>query len=73
MNFSKMFAKLLVERKQNEELFFDEIICCEDIKRLFRMALDSPAEPVHILLSGPPASAKTISSGINETKRFLLC
>jgi hypothetical protein len=59
MNFSKMFAKLGIERKPNEPLFFDEIIGCKDIKRLFRMALNS-AEPVHILLSGPPASAKTL-------------
>jgi holliday junction DNA helicase RuvB len=59
MNFSKMFTRLIIQRKPNEELFFDEIIGCEDIKRLFRMALNS-AEPVHILLSGPPASAKTL-------------
>jgi replication-associated recombination protein RarA len=59
MNFHKMFAKLKVEWKPNDRLLFDEIIGCEEIKRLFRMALDS-AEPVHILLSGPPASAKTL-------------
>jgi hypothetical protein len=53
-----MFTKLIIQRKPNERLF-DEIIGCEDIKRLFRMALD-PAEPVHILLSGAPASAKTL-------------
>jgi holliday junction DNA helicase RuvB len=58
MNFPKMFTKLKLERKLNDRLF-DAIIGCEDIKRLFMMALDS-AEPVHILLSGPPASAKTL-------------
>jgi Holliday junction DNA helicase RuvB len=58
MNFPKMFAKLKLERKPNEQLL-DAIIGCEDIKRLFRMALCS-AEPVHILLSGAPASAKTL-------------
>ena len=59
MNFHKIFTKLKLEKKPNDRLFFDEIIGCEEIKRLFRMALDS-AEPVHILLSGPPASAKTL-------------
>jgi Holliday junction DNA helicase RuvB len=58
MNIHKMFARLIIERKPNQELF-DEIVGCEDIKRLFRMSLDS-AEPVHILLSGAPASAKTL-------------
>jgi hypothetical protein len=58
MNFPKMFTKLIIQRKPNERLF-DEIIGCEAIKRLFRMALDS-AEPVHILISGAPASAKTL-------------
>jgi Holliday junction DNA helicase RuvB len=53
-----MFAKLVIERKPNERIF-DQIIGYEDIKRLFKMALDS-AEPVHILLSGAPASAKTL-------------
>ena len=42
-------AKLVIQRKPNQKLF-DEIIGCEDVKRLFRMALDS-AEPVDILLS----------------------
>lgn len=56
-----MFARLIVERNpsQANDRLFDTIIGCEDIKRLFRMALDS-AEPVHILLSGAPASAKTL-------------
>jgi predicted ATPase with chaperone activity len=58
MNFHKMFAKLVIERKPNDRPF-DEILGCENITRLFRMALNS-AEPVHILLSGPPASAKTL-------------
>ena len=58
MIFPKMFTKLKLERTPNERPF-DKIIGCEDIKRLFRMALDS-AEPVHILLSGASASAKTL-------------
>ena len=71
MNFHKMFTKLKLERKPNDRLFFDEIIGCEDIKRLFRMALDS-TEPVHILLSGPPASAKTSIDGSNTTKSGMI-
>jgi replication-associated recombination protein RarA len=38
---------------------FEEIIGYYDIKRLFGMAI-SADEPVHILLVGPPASAKTV-------------
>ncbi|HEY6884983.1 MAG TPA: AAA family ATPase [Nitrososphaeraceae archaeon] len=38
---------------------FNEIIGYDHIKRLFRMALDSESA-VHILLEGPPASAKTM-------------
>jgi holliday junction DNA helicase RuvB len=38
---------------------FGDIIGYDHIKRLFQMALDSK-EPVHILLSGIPASAKTM-------------
>src|SRR5207245_956850 len=38
---------------------FEDIIGYDHIKRLFRMALDSDSV-VHILLVGPPASAKTM-------------
>ena len=38
---------------------FEEVIGYHDIKRLFGMAI-SADEPVHILLVGPPASAKTV-------------
>ena len=38
---------------------FEEVIGYHDIKRLFRMAIYAD-EPVHILLVGPPASAKTV-------------
>jgi replication-associated recombination protein RarA len=38
---------------------FEEVIGYHDIKRLFGMAI-SADEPVHILLFGPPASAKTV-------------
>jgi Holliday junction DNA helicase RuvB len=43
--------------KQSE--LFSIIIGYEDVKRIFRMSLSSE-EPVHILLVGPPASAKTL-------------
>ncbi len=56
MNFQKLFAHLI---KPREEIFFDEIIGHEHIKRLFGLALRSH-EPTHILLSGPPASTKTM-------------
>src|SRR5436309_8063894 len=38
---------------------FDEIIGHDQIKKLFQMATTSN-EPTHILLTGPPASAKTM-------------
>ena len=56
MNFQKLFGPLT---KPREDKFFDEIIGHAHIKRLFALALRSD-EPTHILLSGPPASAKTM-------------
>lgn len=38
---------------------FDNIIGYDDIKKIFKMSLNSE-KPVHILLVGPPASAKTL-------------
>jgi Holliday junction DNA helicase RuvB len=40
-------------------LLFDSIIGYSDVKRLFEMSFESE-KPVHILLVGPPASAKTL-------------
>jgi MoxR-like ATPase len=51
-----------IEKQQQEEEkdeLFEDIICYDDIKRLFRMAINAD-HPVHILLIGPPASAKTV-------------
>jgi len=45
--------------KIKPEPLFESIIGYEDIKKLFQMSLASE-KPVHILLVGPPASAKTI-------------
>jgi replication-associated recombination protein RarA len=38
---------------------FENIIGYDDIKKIFKMSLNSD-KPVHILLVGPPASAKTL-------------
>jgi Holliday junction DNA helicase RuvB len=46
--------------KKNENLsLFETIIGYDDIKKIFKMSLISD-KPVHILLVGPPASAKTL-------------
>ena len=39
---------------------FSNIVGYEDIKKLFQLSLYSRERPVHILLVGPPASAKTL-------------
>ena len=41
------------------EPLFDSIVGYDDVKRLFSLSLSSD-KPVHILLVGPPASAKTL-------------
>jgi len=56
MNFTNLFSKLVTTQHR---FSFDEIIGYDHIKRLFRMALTSNSA-VHILLAGPPASAKTM-------------
>jgi Holliday junction resolvasome RuvABC ATP-dependent DNA helicase subunit len=43
----------------NPELLFSNIIGHTDVKRIFSLAINS-SKPVHILLVGPPASAKTL-------------
>ena len=55
MNFQKLFGPFTKPRED----VFDDIIGHENIKRLFGLALKSQG-PNHILLSGPPASAKTM-------------
>src|SRR5919202_78091 len=42
-----------------EDNFFDYIIGYNDVKKFLRMSINTE-EPVHILLIGPPASAKTM-------------
>ena len=55
MNFQKLFGPFTKPRED----VFDDIIGHENIKRLFGLALGSQGAN-HILLSGPPASAKTM-------------
>jgi predicted ATPase with chaperone activity len=56
MNICKLFSKIT---ESKPSALFNDIIGYNDVKRLVRMALDSD-EQSHILLSGPPASAKTM-------------
>jgi Holliday junction DNA helicase RuvB len=51
-----IFSKLTTKKSDK---FFQDIVGYNDIKRLFTMALQAD-QPVSILLSGPPASAKTL-------------
>lgn len=48
-----------VEGLDRGEPHFDSIVGYSDVKKLFQMSLSSD-RPVHILLIGPPASAKTL-------------
>jgi Holliday junction DNA helicase RuvB len=55
---------LVLGSKENPSLtkseqLFDSIIGYNDVKRLFNLSFSSE-KPVHILLVGPPASAKTL-------------
>src|SRR5215204_3927810 len=44
---------------RNKQGLFDDIVGFEDIKALFEMAIKAE-RPVHLLLCGPPASAKSL-------------
>jgi len=64
--FKKLFRKIdnLIgsEHESNlppEEKFFSDIVGYSDIKKLFMKSIISK-EPVHILLTGPPACSKTV-------------
>ena len=60
--FKKIDEVLGLEDEFNlrpEEKFFSGIIGYQDIKKLFMKSIVSK-EPIHILLTGPPASSKTI-------------
>ena len=47
-----------IEYSMSDQLFIN-IVGYNDVKKLFRMSLSSE-KPVHVLLVGPPASAKTL-------------
>jgi Holliday junction DNA helicase RuvB len=50
---------ILNHEYKNETSHFCSIIGYDDVKKLFNLSLESE-KPVHILLVGPPASAKTL-------------
>jgi Holliday junction DNA helicase RuvB len=57
-NRSKL-STLFSSSSTTKDKLFESIIWYDNVKRLFRMALESP-KSTSILLSGPPASAKTL-------------
>jgi hypothetical protein len=57
-NRSKLNVLFSHSPKREDKLFAD-VYGCDDIKRLFRMALESN-NTCSLLLTGPPASAKTL-------------
>jgi holliday junction DNA helicase RuvB len=56
MNFQRLIGILT---KSQDDTIFGDTVGYDHIKRLFRMALGSDST-THILLTGPPASAKTM-------------
>src|SRR6478672_2195816 len=60
--FKKIDSVFGIQEESNirlEEKFFFDIVGYSDIKKLFMKSIVSK-EPVHILLTGPPASSKTV-------------
>lgn len=58
--FGKNKLKIIFSRSvKREDKLFAGIYGCDDVKKLFRMALESD-HTCSILLAGPPASAKTL-------------
>jgi hypothetical protein len=47
------------EQMPVEERFFSSIVDYSDLKRMLMKAIVSK-EPIHILLTGPPATSKTV-------------
>jgi Holliday junction DNA helicase RuvB len=56
-NLFKRFSNM--ETVSPEEKFFQEVVGYPELKRLFMKSIISK-EPVHILLTGPPASSKSL-------------
>jgi hypothetical protein len=69
MNFCKVFFSKLI--KTCDVHLFGDIIGYDHIKRVFGMALDADCV-VHILLVGPPASAKKRSSNFLNKSSFVI-
>ena len=60
MFFNRSKLSILFSRSvKTEDGLFADVYGCEDIKKLFKMALESNHKS-SILLTGPPASAKTL-------------
>jgi Holliday junction DNA helicase RuvB len=57
VNSKKVFSNC--DLSYINEILFEDIVGYNDIKQIFKMSLESD-KPVHILLVGPPASAKTL-------------
>jgi DNA polymerase III delta prime subunit len=63
MFFRNMLSTLLFSSStstNNKDKLFENIYGYDNVKRLFRMALESNDHTTSILLCGPPASAKTL-------------
>jgi Holliday junction DNA helicase RuvB len=56
---SILLSSLAEKKEEEEDKLFENIYGYDNVKRLFRMALQS-THTISILLSGPPASAKTL-------------
>jgi MCM P-loop domain len=49
------------QKQEPEEEFFDEIVGYGDIKKIMlKCLLSSEREPIHVILDGPPATAKSL-------------
>jgi MoxR-like ATPase len=56
----KLKQKIVIVQKE-EETFFDDVIGYSDIKRIILKCIkSSDREPTHVILDGPPASAKSL-------------
>jgi replication-associated recombination protein RarA len=60
MFFRNILSTIFSSGTSPNTQFFENVYGYDNIKRLFRMALESTQHTTSILLSGPPASAKTL-------------
>jgi uncharacterized membrane protein (Fun14 family) len=67
-NRDRRHSKLATGQQQKTSLF-DNIVGYEDVKELYEMAIKAE-KPVHLLLVGPPASAKSLfMSSLSKLER----